>query len=742
VTQQNPASPVAPDKPAAERYWIRNEVGRVWGPFGIDAVGRVNVGSGEIADRILVSTDGQSFLPIREFPEVLEQMERGSKPAPRMRPMPDGPAPVRHATFQATAPLRSTPIGPPTRSNPNAARVEVPPPPPPQRPRTTTTAPVENPGPPLEGELEAVSAAQIYSRVAGVLLTGKLTVHAKDGTYGIFFKKGTPERVETPDPGGALVEFLIRRGAAPADALQQALQQAGGPAADLAGSLYSLGLIPPQNLFPLLGEQGVEQLFRVLSIDAGHFVWSVGVPPPAGSFALGQRWELLCHWARRLPRVNIRLRLGDRMLRAAYPSSGTRASLEDLRLTAQESRVAAAFDGTQSADQLGHEVFHDPDLVYRTALLLAEVGFLSFGPALRPANKAMEAATPAPAKADAPVIPEPPPLAEPVAAAEEDLPPLEPEAPPAKPPPPVETAPSPRPGSSTRPAPPPRPPPVVAQAPAGVRPSPPPAAAPKPPSKPPPSKPPTSNPPASGAKPSSKPPARVLTSPHRVDSKANDPERLRALLASWQTMNHFKVLGVPETANAQEIKNAYLVLARQYHPDTVTDPAQKELRELKEQLIARVNDAYQVLSETQSRVKYIAELQEGGKVDVMPILEAEEEFLRATILVKARKMAEAIELLDHAMKLNPNEQEFKVWRAYAQFSSSPDKSIFYNSAMAECARVAREMPACVAAFLFMGHMAKQMGETAKAERHFRQVVELEPGNIEARRELRAAGKSS
>jgi curved DNA-binding protein CbpA len=491
--------------------------------------------------------------------------------------------------------------------------------------------------------------------------------------------------------------------------------------------------------------------------------------------------------------VAIRLRLGDRMLRAAYPSSGARATLEELRLTAQESRVAAAFDGTQSADQLGHEVFHDPDLVYRTALLLSEVGFLSFGPALRPANKSAERErerTPSPPLVT-PVVPEPPsPVAEAVAQ-EDDLPPMEPE-PIAKPattrkPPLAETA-VPRPGSSTRPAPPPMPPPVVGHAPAGVRPVPPAAKA---PANPPPSSTPPSKPPVAPVKPSSNPPVRPLTGAHRVDPKVtgahrvdpkvtgahrvdpkvtgahrvdskvtgahrvdakvtgahrvdskapNDPERLRTLLASWKTMTHFKVLGVPETANAQEIKNAYLVLARQYHPDTVTDPAQKELRDLKAELIARVNDAYQVLSETQSRVKYIAELQEGGKVDVMPILEAEEEFLRATILVKARKMAEAIELLDRAMKLNPNEQEFRVWRAYAQFASSPDKSVFYNSAMTECARVAREIPSCVAAFLFMGYMAKQMGETAKAERHFRQVVELEPGNIEARRELRAANK--
>src|SRR5262249_13258616 len=151
-------------------------------------------------------------------------------------------------------------------------------------------------------------------------------------------------------------------------------------------SLVALELVPAQNLFALLGEYGVESLCRVLLIESGAFTWTAGVTPPAGSFALGQKWDLLCRWARKMPRTAVRKRLGDRTTRAAYRSSGAYASLEDLHLTPQEIRVATSFNGTRSPTQISHDLPGDPELALRTTLLLAEVNFLSFGPALHPAD--------------------------------------------------------------------------------------------------------------------------------------------------------------------------------------------------------------------------------------------------------------------------------------------------------------------------------------------------------------------
>ena len=61
--------------------------------------------------------------------------------------------------------------------------------------------------------------------------------------------------------------------------------------------------------------------------------------------------------------------------------------------------------------------------------------------------------------------------------------------------------------------------------------------------------------------------------------------------------DYYEVLGVPRTASAEELQQAYRRLARRYHPDVNKDPEAEER-------FKEVNEAYQVLSDPDTRARY------------------------------------------------------------------------------------------------------------------------------------------
>jgi len=62
--------------------------------------------------------------------------------------------------------------------------------------------------------------------------------------------------------------------------------------------------------------------------------------------------------------------------------------------------------------------------------------------------------------------------------------------------------------------------------------------------------------------------------------------------------DYYEVLGVPRTAAGQEIQKEYRKLARKYDPDV--NPGDKSA----EEKFKEINEAYQVLSDTEKRKKY------------------------------------------------------------------------------------------------------------------------------------------
>jgi curved DNA-binding protein len=68
--------------------------------------------------------------------------------------------------------------------------------------------------------------------------------------------------------------------------------------------------------------------------------------------------------------------------------------------------------------------------------------------------------------------------------------------------------------------------------------------------------------------------------------------------ASMDFKDYYTILGVPETASQEEIRQAFRKLARQYHPDVAKDKTQAEER------FKEINEAYEVLGDPEKRRRY------------------------------------------------------------------------------------------------------------------------------------------
>jgi tetratricopeptide (TPR) repeat protein len=127
---------------------------------------------------------------------------------------------------------------------------------------------------------------------------------------------------------------------------------------------------------------------------------------------------------------------------------------------------------------------------------------------------------------------------------------------------------------------------------------------------------------------------------------------------------------------------------------------------------------------------------------VARIFAAEENFQRAEILIKARKYKEGLGLLEKAIGLNDQEAEFYAWRGYAKFLIASDRKAVFDETAGDCKKAIKMQEKCTPAHLFLGHMAKALGNLKLAAQCYERVLQLEPNHVEAQRELRLMGKKS
>jgi len=226
-----------------------------------------------------------------------------------------------------------------------------------------------------------------------------------------------------------------------------------------------------------------------------------------------------------------------------------------------------------------------------------------------------------------------------------------------------------------------------------------------------------------------------------------EEERLQNCLEGWRHADHYQVLGVAESAGIDDIKNAYHLLAKKYHPDLYSSDSHScQTKDLVMDLFERVRRAYGTLKDPQSREQYDEErrARSVSRCSTMAMgtstpeslrskePEAETCFQKGLLSIRGKDVDAGLNLLRYAVKLQPENTGYrstlaKILHSFPNYRKEAEEN--YLQAI-------RLEPFRVENHVGLGLLYKEAGLPKKAELQFRNALRYDPENPVVLEELR------
>lgn len=232
-------------------------------------------------------------------------------------------------------------------------------------------------------------------------------------------------------------------------------------------------------------------------------------------------------------------------------------------------------------------------------------------------------------------------------------------------------------------------------------------------------------------------PPAPAAAPHTSDEKALAEAIENRYRDVQARKDYFTLLGLPQSATVEEVKTAFLELAKVFHPDRL--PA--SLGHLSAKVTAifeAVREAYDTLQSDSKRAPYMATLAPDKKTDAPngadPKQAAEEAYKRGENLMRKRDYVSAEQAFQTAFELDAKAVHLAAaaWALYMD----PNRREEAARAKQMMADALKRDPNCERAHYQLGVIARVEGEIERSEKHFREAVRIDPRHMEANQELR------
>jgi CheY-like chemotaxis protein/tetratricopeptide (TPR) repeat protein len=543
---------------------------------------------------------------------------------------------------------------------------------------------------PLRGRLEQIPIPALLHQAHGLRANGVLQLANGERRKEVELRDGRPAAVRSNLPGERLGEWLLRSGriepAVLAESARRLLRGEG-----LQGQiLVGMQVLSEMDLAGALREQAEEKLLEIFEWTSGGFALAFGAKlgratalPIAASAA-----DLICKGVRTrfaIERIDASLRAHQDDI--AITSANPFYSFQEVELGSDEKKLLEACARGVAVSA----VLNKSERVRRVAYALMETGLLELrdGATFRrgghaPVVRLHDAA--------APEVDRTPPVAMPKKPAK---------APAAKP----------------------------AAAPAAAKPAP--APKPAPPSRP-----------APIAVPIQTPKLVAPTNEDHSHYAADHDQRaaLTELLERLGQPSPFARFGLDRDATEEQIRSAYMRMAKETHPDRYSNASQAA-RDLAAQAFREVTRTFEILSDPERLALYREDPNRDRKEaqaleEAQRAIAAEREFQRGESRLGVYDWSGALGHFTRAVELYPDEGEYHAYCGWAYYLTHGHSHDVFRKAFEQVKYGAKLAPEREKPYLFLGRLCQAASKLELAERMFTKAVECRPDSIEALRELR------
>lgn len=209
------------------------------------------------------------------------------------------------------------------------------------------------------------------------------------------------------------------------------------------------------------------------------------------------------------------------------------------------------------------------------------------------------------------------------------------------------------------------------------------------------------------------------------------------------TQNYFQVLGLDESAAAEQVRAAYFDAVKKVHPDRLP-PEFAPLKPFVERLFQQITEAKENLENEEKRLKYIRTIREGGGTPesdrkMMLVLSAAYELDKATVLSNLGKWSDVLVVLDDVKSLDASQPDIYALEAWALFNLLGQHPLAtLEHVLLLTTRVLADMKdGYHERALYTRALAlKKLDREDEAIPLFKRIAERNPRNLDAAREVR------